>query len=160
MITGQTTSIKIYKSIKQSLPTEIKQFNLWNNQITKVKSGDINPLRYPAAFIQFENEYNQLSAGRQEINGTFILYLCLQSLKHSDEEILLFKDYIYQQLTLTLPSKGFSDFYRVFEIQDTDYDNLIVWQQEYSYSYIDDTAKDELNNRIINPFSIDTNVHY
>lgn len=160
MITGQTTSIRIYNSIKQSLPQEIKQFNLWNNQVSKVKSGDINPLRYPAVFVQFENEYNQLSVGRQEINGTFILYLCLQSLKHDDQDILLWKDYVYQSLSKNLPKNGFQDFYRVFEVQDTDYDNLIIWQQEYSYSYIDDTVRDEMNNIIVNPFTLDTNVHY
>jgi len=160
MTTGQTTSIRIYNAIKQSLPSEVKQFNLWNNQISKLKEGNANPVRFPAVFIQFENEYNQLSVGRQEINGTFILYLCLQSLKHDDEDILLWKDYLFQKLSNALPKNGFQDFYRRFEIQDTDFDNLIIWQQEYSYSYIDDTAKDELNNITVNPFTIDADVHY
>lgn len=160
MITGQTTSIRIYNAIKESClsMSEVKQFNLWNNQLNKLKEGNINPVRFPAIFVQFENEYNQLSAGRQEINGTFILYVCLQSLKHSDEQILLFKDYVYQQLSAQLPKNGFSDFYRTFEIQDTDYDNLIVYQQEYSYSYIDGMASDSNGQIIVNPFNIEHNI--
>lgn len=160
MISGLTTSIRIYNSIKESLPIEMKQFGLWNNQINKLKDGSINPVRFPAAFVQFENQYNQLSAGRQEINGTFILYLCLQSLRHSDEDILLWKDYLYQRLSLNLPKKGFSDFYRVFELQDTDFDNLIVWQQEYSYSYIDDQASDLNGLIVLQPYNFDHDVHY
>jgi hypothetical protein len=160
MITGQTTSIRIYNSIKQSLPTEVKQFNLWNNQISKLKEGTVNPVRFPAVFVQFENEYNQLSVGRQEINGTFVLYICLQSLRHDDEDILLWKDYVYQKLFATLPKNGFQDFYRRFEIQDTDFDNLIIWQQEYSYCYIDDTANDESNYLMVSPYTIDADVHY
>jgi hypothetical protein len=160
VISGQTPSIRIYNSIKQSLPSEVKQFNLWNNQISKLKEGTVNPVRFPAVFISFENEYNQLSLGRQEINGTFVLHLCLQSLKHDDTDILLWKDYLYQSLSDQLPKNGFSDFYRRFEVQDTDFDNLIIWQQEYSYSYIDDATRDERNNIIVNPFRVEGDVHY
>lgn len=153
-----TTSTRIFNAIKQScLSIEgVKEFGLWNNQVSKLKAGDKNPVRFPAIFVQFENQYNQLSAARQEIDGTFILYICLQSLKHKDEDILLFKDYVYQQLAKHLPKNGFQDFYRVFELQDTDHDNLIIWQQEYSYSYIDDTAIE--GTTIVNPFKVELNV--
>lgn len=159
MITGQTTSIRIYNSIKQSLPPEVLQFNLWNNQLTKLKEGNINPVRFPAVFVQFENSYDQLSAGRQHIDGIFVLNICMESLRFDDEKILLFKDYVYQTLAYELPKHGFQDFYRNFEVQDTDYDNLIVWSQEYSYSYIDDVAADKVGIAIY-PFIITPDVHY
>lgn len=142
-----TTSVRIYNSIKNAClsMSEVKMFGLWNNQPSKQKEGDTKAIKYPAIYISFENEYNQLSAGRQEINGVFVLYICLSSLKHKDEEVLAFKDYVYQQLNRTLPVQGFSDFYRTFEVQDTDHDkSLLIWQQEYSYSYVCDVAADRL----------------
>lgn len=160
MLTGQTTSIKIYNSIKQSVMAmpEMKHFALWNNQLNKVLDGDSNLFSFPACFVQFQNNYNQISSGRQDIDGTFILYICLQSLKQSDEYVLRFKDSVHHQLSKSLPQNGFSDFYRVYELQDNDYDNIMVWTQEYSYSYIDSTAAD--SGVQLNPYDINHTVHY
>lgn len=160
MITGQTSSVRIYNAIKQSCLaiSEVKHFALWNNQVQKIKEGDKNPIRFPSIFISFENEYENLSVGRQQINGIFILRICLQSLKFKDEEVLLFKDYIYQQLSNELPKHGFSEFKRRFEIQDTDHDSILVWEQEYSYSFIDDSASDVLIPHF--PWVLETDVHY
>jgi len=160
MITGETTSIRIYNAIKTtclSIP-EVKQFNLWNNQTQRQAAGGIQPVRYPAIFVQFENEYDQLSAGHQAINGTFILYICLESLKFEDEDILRFKDNVYERLSHVLPKNGFGDFHRAFELQDTDHTNLIIWQQEYQYSYIDDLGKDQT--RSVHPFDVGYNISY
>lgn len=162
MVTGQTTSIRIYNSIKDaclSIP-EVKQFNLWNNQVSRLIEGNNTPLRFPFVGVQFQNEYNQLSVGRQEINGTFILYICIESLKFKDEDILRFKDNIYQVLTNELPKQGFSDFYRQFELQDADHDNVLIWQQEYSWSYIDDLAADKNGSVKVDPYSVNYNTHY
>ncbi|MEJ1242126.1 hypothetical protein WBG78_28520 [Chryseolinea sp. T2] len=158
MLTGETTSTRIYNTIKQALPSEVKQYGLWNNQLTKLKEGNINPVRFPAVFVSFENNYDSLSSGVQQIQGIFVLNICLESLKQSDEYNLRFKDYIYQQLSYQLPKLGFQDFYRSFETQDTDFDNLIVWSQEYTYSYIDSLAQDRII--AIHPYVITPDVHY
>ena len=141
------TSTIIYTKIKESVLSNlnVKSFGLWNNQVNKDKAGSINPIKYPYVGIQFENEYSDLSSGYQQINGNFVLYICIQSLQHKDEDILNFKDSVYQTLSSQLPSKGFQNFSRAFEVQDTDRDNLIVWNQEYAYTYIDDTGKDVHN---------------
>lgn len=160
MITGQTTSIRIYNAIKQSCLSipEVKHFGLWNNQVEKLKEGEKNAIRFPAIFVQFENQYNQLSTGSQSIDGTFVLYLCLQSLKFKDEDILLWKDYLYQQLSKELPKNGFANFERRFDVQDVDYDNLFIWQMEFSYQFTDDVASDVMIP--LHPFSIQTDVEY
>ncbi|HTF19702.1 MAG TPA: hypothetical protein VK658_16630 [Chryseolinea sp.] len=163
MISGATTSVRIYNSIKDACmsmtgTSTVKQFALWNNQIDKVKSGDHNPIMFPFVGVTFENEFNQLSVGRQEINGIFVLYLCVESLKHKDEDILTFKDSLYAHLASELPKLGFGDFYRTFEVIDTDHDNVLVWQMEFSYSYIDDSAKDK--GRKIHPYDVGYDVHY
>lgn len=158
-----TTSVKIYRSIKDSClelatgDTKVKTFALWNNQIDKLKSGEQNPVRFPSVFISFENQFEQLSSGYQSIDGIFILYLALESLKFSDEEILKYKDNLYSHLSHSLPKKGFENFTRAFEVQDTAHDNIMVWQMEVQYRFIDDGGK---NKTTVHPLSIDPNLYY
>ena len=157
-----SASVSIYSKIKESVLSNVnvKSFGLWNNQVNKDKAGSINPIKYPYVGIQFENEYSDLSSGYQQINGTFVLYICIQSLQHKDEDILNFKDSVYQTLMTQLPAKGFQNFSRSFEVQDTDRDNLIVWNQEYSYSYVDDTGKDVYNSLTGWSFTNTVNIDY
>jgi hypothetical protein len=138
-------SVDLYTKIKSACLSNanVKAVGLWNNQALNDKDGKINPVRFPFIGIQFENTYDQLSNCLQQIDGVFVLYICLQSLQHKDEDVLAFKDSIYQTLMINLPKSGFGDLYRSFEVQDTDHEkSLIIWQQEYEYSYIDNNACD------------------
>lgn len=138
----------------------VKEFRLWNNQTQKLIEGDNNPLRFPFVGIEFENTYNQLSVGRQQIDGIFVLHICLQSLNHSDEEILKFKDELYAHLSFELPKYGFGDFYRSFEVQDSDHANVMVFEQAYQYSYVDDEARDEKKYKKVHPYDVGYDVQY
>lgn len=158
MLTGETTSTRIYNTIKQALPAEVKQYGLWNNQTSKLKEGNAKPIRFPAVFVEFENSPEALSNGVQQITGIFVIHICLSSLDFDDLNILRFKDYIYQQLSYNLPRLGFQSIYRSFETQDTDRDNVLIWSQEYSYSYIDSLAQDRV--RPLHPYIITPDVHY
>lgn len=163
MLTGVTTSVKIYTAIKETClelttgDTKVRHFALWNNQLEKLKSGEISPIRFPACFISFENQFEQLSSGYQSIDGIFILYIALESLKMSDEDVLTYKDNLYSHLSQSLPQKGFENFTRTFELQDSGHDNVMMWQMEFRYSFIDDGAKDKTT---VYPIDIDPNVYY
>lgn len=168
MNSGQTTSVRIYNAIKEACLSfsgstkqmRVSQFRLWNNQVQGLIEGNKAPLRFPFVGIEFENSFNELSLGRQEIDGIFVLHLALQSLDHSDEEILTFKDELYAHLAYRLPKVGFMDFYRSFEVQDSNHTNVLVWQMEFSYSFIDDSAADEKKYKRIHPFDVGFNVNY
>lgn len=158
MLTGETTSTRIYSQIKSALPSEVNQFGLWNNQPTKVKEGTMKAIRFPAVFVEFENSSDPLSSGVQQIDGIFVLHICLESLDFDDLYILRFKDYIYQQISWNLPKLGFQSVYRSFETQDSDFDNVIIWSQEYRFAYIDSLAQDRI--RPLYPYIITPDVHY
>ena len=76
-MTGQTatTSVRIYRAIKDACVSfsgstarsKVKEFGLWNNQISRLVDGDKNPVRFPAVFVQFENEYSQANLSACEI---------------------------------------------------------------------------------------------
>jgi hypothetical protein len=72
-----SVSVNIYNKIKEASFKVlcVKTYALWNNQIDKVKEGLTNSIAFPAIFITFENQYQSISSGNQQINGVFVLYI-------------------------------------------------------------------------------------
>lgn len=152
-----SVSVNIYSKIKEAsfkVPG-VRTFALWNNQIDRVKEGQTNSIAFPAIFITFENQYQNISSGNQQINGIFVLYIAMQSLKFTDEQILTYKDAVYGTMLKELPKLGFQNLTRDFEIQDTNFDNVMIYQQEYSYTFIDNTVNDQTTGTSVFPWSFD-----
>jgi hypothetical protein len=139
----------VYNEIKARVISKvpaIKTFRLWNNQVSNENVE--NAFNYPAVFLFFSDlEYLNEHSALQTIVGTIKLYIVQEEYKTENEENLDFIDSIanalngYQTDTIVAP------LIRVTELQDTDHNNLIVWEQDYQFK-ANDTTSSKYNDAI------------
>lgn len=172
-VTGQTgtSSVRLYNTVKECvlsfsgstghrLYRSVHQFGLWNNQPARLIEGNETPIRYPAVFVEFENSFVDLSMGRQQANSIMILHLVLEHLKMPDIQMLTFKDELYAHLRYEFPKAGFQSPWRNFETPDSSHANVIDFQQEWTFSWIDDDAADEKKYKKKHPFDVMYDIGY
>lgn len=132
----------VYQEVKSKLVTdvpELKTLRLWNNQVSNENIE--NAFNYPAVFIEFADlEYSNENAGLQTITGLLRVHIVQEEYRTENELNLDFIDKIaaalngYQTDTIVKP------LIRVSEVQDTNHNNLIIWEQDYDFKANDCTS--------------------
>lgn len=141
----------IYNEIRTQVldNSTVKHFKLWNSQIDKLD--DENAFNFPAVFLEFSDmTFVNRAAGIQEIEGVVTLYIVQEELRRENNDNLDFID------TIALALNGFqtdtilSPLKRIAERQDSDHDQLIVWEQDYNITALDCTSS-KYNDAIMIP---------
>lgn len=128
---------------------------LFNNQFAQEAQED--PIRYPAVFLEFSligwadsaGTYKNLQKGNIEVT----LWIGFKTLDKENEDVLDLVDEIYKELH----GHGTDDFKplrRIREVQDVDYNNVIVWAQTYRTELRDCGAANK-DVTVVNPDSLD-----
>jgi hypothetical protein len=131
----------IYNEIKDQVlaNSTVKTFRLWNNQIDNLDQE--NAFHFPAVFLEFSDlAFVNMSAGIQQIDGVITLHIAQEELRSENDLNLDFVDSIalalngFQTETIQNPLK------RIAERQDTDHDQLIIWEQDFQLRACDSTS--------------------
>lgn len=131
----------LYLAIKDRLIDKVKavqHIRLYNNQFDRETVEEA--WAYPCVFVEFTQMLHEAVAYNQQ-QGDFIVrvYVGFESLKTEDLEIFDLVQDIYVALQ-GFSGQLFSSLQRVEETQDTDHDNVIVWQIDFSTMVADCTS--------------------
>lgn len=134
--------LDLFDALKERINTEIpeiKTFRLFNNQFNKeaVEKASF----WPALMVEFvEAPYTSKSESRQEADLSIVFHLGFASLKTEDRYIFELAQKVHQSIQGFAVEGLISPFNRKRERQDTDHDNVIVWQIEYVTLLTDNSA--------------------
>jgi len=126
-----------YTSLKNRiLTTSVKHCLLFNNQIDEIASENTFP--FPAVFVEFTSlDWLVKSRGIQKGDAIVRLHVAFNSLKTEELEILELLAEIHAKLQGFSDSDVYSQLNRVYELQDTNHDQIQVWQIDYSTTITD-----------------------
>jgi len=120
---------RIRQDIEQFLP-QIKYVRLWNNQFNREQKE--NGFLYPAVFIGFTRaEFDDYLSGVQEVDLVVTLYLCFESYKNEDIDVLQLKQDLYKIVNMCI-IQNFSFPCRQEERQNDDHDNVQIFETDYN----------------------------
>lgn len=132
----------IYQEIKAKIAADcpdVKTFRLFNNQVENDNTE--NAFNYPAVFLEFADlEFMNENAGLQSITGVIRLRIVQEEYRTENELNLDFVDKIASVLNGFQSSTIIQPLIRIRELQDTDHNNLIIWEQEYNFKANDCTS--------------------
>jgi hypothetical protein len=151
----------LYLAIKDRLIDQVKalkHIRLYNNQFDRETVEEA--WAYPCAFIEFNQMLHEAAAyNQQRSNFVVRVYVGFESLKTEDLEIFDLVQEIYIALQ-GYSGQLFSSLQRIEETQDTDHDNVIVWQIDFSTMVSDCVSdpRDGLEETIITQIHINTDL--
>lgn len=145
--------LDIKSRIINNIP-EITYVRMFNNQLQNaVNNNSTYDFPIPCVFVEFDspNEPKQLGVGFQIYEPLYVkLHLVVNELDSADgnldQNLNIFdlKDSLYTIMQKFNPDKA-SIFIRSSEEQDYDHDNIYVWKQTYTTTYIDGLMEEPIN---------------
>lgn len=129
-----------YLAIKEKLLAleNVKHCLLFNSQFDNMD--DENTFPFPCVFVEFlQLDYTAKALGTQEADARIRLHVGFESLKTEELAILDLLEAIQGTLQGFTDDATFSPLNRVFEGQDVNHDQVIVWLMDYE-TLITDTA--------------------
>lgn len=138
---------KIKEHINTNLSLDFHEVALWNNQVEKARSGVIESIPNQCIYISFPDGSNYDSLANKvqrsgEIIVRFYIVMKIQAIKsNTDAEILsLFdlKDKVYSFFS-GFQFNEITPFERVREFPDESRENFYIFEQDYSFQFLDDS---------------------
>lgn len=124
----------------------IKHVRLYNSQFDEMDNENTFP--FPCVFIEFSAlDWLTKSEGYQEAETTIKLHVGFESVKTEELEILDLLEDIHADLQGMHDPEYYTPLDRSFEGQDTNHDNVIVWQMDYD-TLLSDNAGNR-NNKLV-----------
>lgn len=123
---------ELYMAVKDKLEsnTAVKHVRLFNSQFDEMDREDTFP--FPCVFVEFTTlQYVTKAEGLQEADAVIRLHVGFESLATEELEILDLIDDIHEDMQGFAKTDLFTPFDRVFEQQDPNHDNVIVWMMDY-----------------------------
>lgn len=123
---------KLYLAVKERVlqNSSVKHCALFNNQFDNMS--EENPFLFPCVFVEFSQlQYVTKSEGYQEADAVIRLHVGFESYKTEELEVLDLLDDLHEDLQGFHINDEFTPLDRNFEGQDTNHDNVIVWQMDY-----------------------------
>lgn len=149
-----------FEQIKQRIierVPEVKTIGLFNNQISK--SAENNPIGFPAVFVEFETiDWQSQQRGIQVGPANVKFYIAVETYKTnlSGEKISESNDLDFLDLVAKIhvgingfDNEKFGPLLRVSENQDSDHDNVLVWETVYKTQFVDDGAETRYSKPLI-----------
>lgn len=132
-----TSKQQFYEEVKaRILETAVETCRLFNSQFDEMENEAT--WAFPCAFIEFtELEYRTKALGIQEAETTIRVHVGFESLKTEDFEIFDLLEAIHEKLQRFGNFELFTPLNRVFEGQDVNHDNVIVWTMDYETLLLD-----------------------
>ena len=131
----------LYDAISAQIKAEvaaIKAVQLWNNQVDNEKEEEARI--HPSAYIEFSSiVWDELTKGSSEGQIVVTIKTVIERLQTDDRTFLTIVDDVYKALQL-FQGVQFTPLKRIAERQDTDHDNVIVWESDFSTLLVDCTA--------------------
>lgn len=119
--------------------TSVKHCQLYNSQFQEISTE--NTFLFPCVFIEFTAiEWQTRALGRQEADTTIRLHVGFESLATEELVILDLLDEIHAVLQGFCIADLINPLDRVFEGQDTNHDNVIVWLLDYNTLLFDNAG--------------------
>jgi len=149
----------LYLAVKKRVlnTTSIQHFALYNSQFEELDKEDAFP--FPCVFLEFSDlQYETVAKGGQKGDFEIRLHVGFESIMTEDLEILSIIDDLHEKLqgftnsessgiVIDDPKDYFLPLNRVSESQDTNHDNITVWQIDYS-TFVHDNSG-HVNNGLI-----------
>lgn len=143
-----STKKDFYLAVKKTILAEtgVKHCRLYNSQFDEMDGEDTFP--FPCAFIEFSTlDWKTKSEGYQEAETTIKIHVGFESVKTEELEILDLLEEIHAELQGKHDPLYYTPMDRTFEGQDTNHDNVIVWQVDYD-TLLSDNAGNR-NNKLV-----------
>lgn len=145
----------VYTDIKTALGgiTELQHVAIWNNQVNNEEQEDA--YNFPAAFIEFSQitwefmQFNEMlgnTTPSQKGALVVTLYVAFHELRDETESFTDCLDLVYLiYRTLNgIEGTNYTPFVRVSERQDTNHDNVLVWQMDFASTIYETNEEDVL----------------
>lgn len=139
---------QLYKAVREVLlnKTGVEHCRLYNSQFDSMEQEDTFP--FPCAFIEFAQlDYVTKSEGLQEAETRLRIYVGFESLATEELDILDLMEDIHGDLQGFHQDDLFTPLNRVFEGQDVNHDNVIVWIMDYETLLTD--VSGHRNNKLV-----------
>lgn len=143
----------LYLAVKKRVlnTTGVKHFALFNSQFDNIEQEQLFP--FPCVFLEFADlQYETVAKGGQKGDFILRLHVGFESVATEDLQLLELLEELHQKIQ-GFGNEGESEdgFFlpmnRVSEAQDTNHDNITVWQVEYSSLVHDNSG--HVNNGLI-----------
>ena len=130
---------------------------LWNNQLSNIERE--KSFRKPAVFIEFQDiTYVGRSRRVKEGSGLLKLYILQKEMADENLDVLDYVDKIARVLEGYQTDVITSSLSKSGETQDTDHDNLIVWEQDYPLGFKDNSLSTMKGSLVIDPGKVKPNI--
>ncbi len=143
-----STKKDFYLAVKAKIldNTDVKHVRLYNSQFDEMDSENTFP--FPCVFIEFSAlDWITKSEGYQEAETTIKLHVGFESVKTEELEVFDLLEDIHEDLQGMHDPEYYTPLNRSFEGQDTNHDNVIVWQVDYDTLLSDNSGN--RNNKLV-----------
>ena len=134
----------LFDAIDARLVSEVSSVTLvqlWNNQVANEDQEEARPS--PMVYIEMSSiEWVELEMGYQQGEVTITVRVVVEKYATDDRTFLTLVDEVYAALQL-YTTDDFSPIKRISERQDSDHENLIVWEADYTTVLVDVQAYTE-----------------
>jgi len=123
---------ELYRAIREIIlnKTAVKHCRLYNSQFDNMEQEDT--FLFPCAFVEFAQlDYVTKSEGLQEAEARIRIHVGFESLETEELDILDLMEDLHAELQGFNVTDLFTPLDRVFEGQDVNHDNVIVWLMDY-----------------------------
>lgn len=141
---------EIYSKLDSCSP-EIKTVQLYNSQPDNTDKEEIK--LYPAVYLEMSNvDWVTKGLGIQQGDITLTVYVVTENYKTDDRQFLTVVDKVYECLN-GLQTCSFSALQRINERQDTDHDQLSIWEIDFISTLYDsqDNTRKEMTITTLDP---------